>query len=301
MPSSTPHIIMAYALACLLQAGSANAHLPELYGREYRRVDPLALVTPNRSIDARPAELPSEQEAEAAQKLAEAESLGGAYDPGQADPLVNMAQLQLERGEDLEAEQSLRRAIHLIRINEGLYHPSQLPMLRNLMEMYREQGNYPALGDSVGYYYRVLNPAASELSGEKLEQTLEYLRWERELFATRDDGDQREHILRAYRASEALLARAEDDEDAEADANLDEAEVGIGPGPAVEDDIELDPSEWGIGAAAVAAYGQILRGDELMMGFDHQDVEALAGSQRDYLRQEFLELNAIAASARGGG
>ena len=58
-------------------------------------------------------------------------------------------------------------------------------------------------------------------------------------------------------------------------------------------------------AAAVAAYGQILRGDELMMGFDHNDVDALAGRQSDYLRQEFLELNALAGASnpvgRGGG
>ena len=54
-------------------------------------------------------------------------------------------------------------------------------------------------------------------------------------------------------------------------------------------------------AAAVAAYGQILRGDGLMMGFDHADVDALAGRQSDFLRQEFLELNAIAGSMRGGG
>ncbi|MEE4208365.1 MAG: YfbK domain-containing protein, partial [Parvularcula sp.] len=54
-------------------------------------------------------------------------------------------------------------------------------------------------------------------------------------------------------------------------------------------------------AAAVAAFGQILRGDELMMGFDHDDVTALAGRQSNFWRQEFLELNALAGAARGGG
>lgn len=49
-------------------------------------------------------------------------------------------------------------------------------------------------------------------------------------------------------------------------------------------------------AAAVAAYGQILRGDELMMGFTHADVGELAGRQSNFWRQEFLELNAIAAA-----
>lgn len=54
-------------------------------------------------------------------------------------------------------------------------------------------------------------------------------------------------------------------------------------------------------AAAVAAFGQILRGDDLMMGFTHDDVGTLAGRQNNFWRQEFLELNAIAASTRSGG
>ncbi|MCK0098191.1 von Willebrand factor type A domain-containing protein [Qipengyuania sp. S6317L1] len=58
-------------------------------------------------------------------------------------------------------------------------------------------------------------------------------------------------------------------------------------------------------AAAVAAYGQLLRGDELMMDFSHDDVGTLAGRQANFWRQEFLELNALAgaasSSARGGG
>ncbi len=58
-------------------------------------------------------------------------------------------------------------------------------------------------------------------------------------------------------------------------------------------------------AASVAAFGQLLRGDELMMGFSHADIDTLAGQQGNFLRQEFLELNALAGSmqpqARSGG
>lgn len=43
-------------------------------------------------------------------------------------------------------------------------------------------------------------------------------------------------------------------------------------------------------AAAVAAYGQKLRGDELLKGFSWDDVVNLAGRQRDFYRQEFVEL-----------
>jgi len=53
-------------------------------------------------------------------------------------------------------------------------------------------------------------------------------------------------------------------------------------------------------AAAVAAYGQVLRGDELMQGFGFGEIGALAGSQDNFWRQEFLRLNELAGSMKGG-
>jgi len=53
-------------------------------------------------------------------------------------------------------------------------------------------------------------------------------------------------------------------------------------------------------AAAVAAYGQVLRGDELMQGFGFGEIGTLAGEQDNYWRQEFLRLNALAGSMKGG-
>ncbi len=51
-------------------------------------------------------------------------------------------------------------------------------------------------------------------------------------------------------------------------------------------------------ATAVAAFGQLLRGDELMGDFGFDDVSRLAGSQNDYWRQEFLRLNDVARSMK---
>lgn len=47
-------------------------------------------------------------------------------------------------------------------------------------------------------------------------------------------------------------------------------------------------------ASGVAAYGQILRGDTNMGAFKLADVRTLVGPQRDYRRQEFLELTRLA-------
>jgi Ca-activated chloride channel homolog len=53
-------------------------------------------------------------------------------------------------------------------------------------------------------------------------------------------------------------------------------------------------------AAAVAAFGQTLRGDPLLNGFSHADVAALAKGQSDFWRQEFVRLVGVADSLKGG-
>ena len=53
-------------------------------------------------------------------------------------------------------------------------------------------------------------------------------------------------------------------------------------------------------AAAVAAFGQTLRGDELMKGYSHGQIAALAGTQTDFWRQEFVRLVEVADSLKGG-
>ena len=47
-------------------------------------------------------------------------------------------------------------------------------------------------------------------------------------------------------------------------------------------------------AAAVAAFGQTLRGDPLMQGFGYRRIAELAGTQGDFWRQEFIRLAGVA-------
>ena len=53
-------------------------------------------------------------------------------------------------------------------------------------------------------------------------------------------------------------------------------------------------------ATAVAAYGEILRGDKYLGNYSLADARTLAGAQSDYRRQEFLELTRLAETARAG-
>ena len=51
-------------------------------------------------------------------------------------------------------------------------------------------------------------------------------------------------------------------------------------------------------ATAVAAYGQILRGDKYLGSYSLADARQLAGMQSDYRRQEFLQLTQLAENAQ---
>jgi Ca-activated chloride channel family protein len=62
----------------------------------------------------------------------------------------------------------------------------------------------------------------------------------------------------------------------------------------------IAPSEDFAFAAAVAAFGQKLRGDPLLGTFSHADIRALAGRQRDFWRQEFVRLVDVAESLDRG-
>jgi len=52
-------------------------------------------------------------------------------------------------------------------------------------------------------------------------------------------------------------------------------------------------------ASAVAAYGQVLRGDTLMNGYTLNDAARLAGRQSGYWRSEFVQLASLAGALDG--
>ena len=53
-------------------------------------------------------------------------------------------------------------------------------------------------------------------------------------------------------------------------------------------------------AAAVAAFGQKLRGDPLLGGYRYSQIASLAGTPADYWRQEFVRLVGVAGGVGEG-
>ena len=145
--------IVLFWLTPLMFSQPLLAHLPELYGRKYVRVDPDSFTPPDSSESPRIVTPASAAETGYQDQVREIEATAGPYSSGLADPLSNLSHTQLERGDPEEAAATLRRALHLVRVNEGLYSRNQLPLLRQLIALLTAQGDYTGLGAVYEYYY----------------------------------------------------------------------------------------------------------------------------------------------------
>jgi len=198
------------AYASLLFCCPLYAHLPEFYGREFIRVEPQNYQPQMSPENSRQRRSTLADRAETQAQVRTAEAAEGAYGPGIADPLTNLAELQLERGDTDDAVASLQRAIQLVRVNDGLYSESQLALLRRLIDIYRANGLYSELGDTYVHYYQVIINGKQSVTAESLPGLLQYLDWERQLYNTLENGQQRIHLLRAYKSNKLLLEQADD-------------------------------------------------------------------------------------------
>ena len=133
---SFPDLSLLMTMLCLLMApGFAVAHLPSLFGKEYIRAEPSLPSEPG--AEATPLEIEAGDPTPYEEQLADVALRDGPYASGLTDPLAGVAQIYKQRGDYDDAIEAYRRALHLIRVNDGLKSERQIPLLRDLMEIYR--------------------------------------------------------------------------------------------------------------------------------------------------------------------
>lgn len=134
-------------------------------------------------------------------RLQASEQAAGPYAPALAEALNDLGRLYREAGELDESLRAYRRALHVVRINEGLYSEGQLPLLRQVLEVQGLRGDWQALDDRYEYYFRALSAHA----GEDLEPVLNYLRWQRQALRLGFDNREDLRLLRLLGLNAELL------------------------------------------------------------------------------------------------
>ena len=199
-----------HLLALLLVAVPAFAHLPEPFGRQFVREPPEAVTSSQaeekpedeasalertRAIDAMEEEL----------KLLQQEA--GAYGGALTDPLLQLATMHERDGNAVAALRNLERALHLLRVNNGLLHPAQLPILRQIPELYRRIGDLESAQAAWRYAYRINGFGREPLDDDTLADTLAYFQFARDAFIAPGGNRSPRLLVEAYRDNEMLYQR----------------------------------------------------------------------------------------------
>ena len=93
----------------------------------------------------------SEAEPRSAQADASSPLHFDAFDPAQLGPLLKEARARQEADEHLIALQVLKKAWHVSRVNNGLYHESQIPLLDSMIQSEIEIRDWAALDQHYSY------------------------------------------------------------------------------------------------------------------------------------------------------
>ncbi len=179
-------------LGCFLTAQLALAG-PEAYGTRFIRADetlPGSTGTPGTGTALAPAD-----ETRFRQQLEAAELEEGPYADALAEPLAALARGHRQAGDYGQALATYRRALHIVRVNDGLYSERQIPLLREMLITYRESGDLEGLDQRYEYFFRVYGMGQPPYTPLRLRAALEYLRWQREALLLELPGNRERRIL----------------------------------------------------------------------------------------------------------
>jgi tetratricopeptide (TPR) repeat protein len=129
----------------------------------------------------------------------------GPYSDSLAEPLAGLGRYYRSAGDLDGALRSYRRALHVVRINDGLYSERQIPILQELLDTYRGSGDLQALDQRYDYYFRLYGNGQPPYSEVRLRATLGYLRWQREAIRLGMDGERHRRLLALYHMNDTLI------------------------------------------------------------------------------------------------
>ncbi|WP_439106356.1 hypothetical protein [Congregibacter sp.] len=139
------------------------------------------------------------------ERLVEQEYRDGPYAMSLAETLDELARAQDAAGAVELARRSRARALHLIRVNEGLYSTAQRPLIWAMLESLRREGDFETLDERYDYFFRLYGSGQPPWDGLRWSATLEYLRWQREALRLRLDRDPMQRLLRLHALHEDTL------------------------------------------------------------------------------------------------
>ncbi|WP_439101341.1 tetratricopeptide repeat protein [Congregibacter sp.] len=180
-----------------------EAHLPEYFGRKYVRVAD-GLVPP--SVSCESGDRKTRENANALKDLLDDALLdSGAYSPDLADPIGELGKLYTSLCNHPAALKANRDALQIVRVNEGLLSPVQIPYLRALADSYEAIGDFRSAQQSMRSIFRVHGMGQGELSDAALRDSLAYFARARAIFIDPRSRGELSLFFEAFNDNEDML------------------------------------------------------------------------------------------------
>lgn len=197
--------LLLLALLCCFTAVPADAG-KYAYGEQFVRQGQYWWEGDPSGVNSqRPAPLPDGDIQRYQQMLEQLEQAGGPYDSALAEPLAALGQHYRGSGDLATAQAVLQRALHVVRVNDGLYSERQVPILQSLLDIYRFGGQWLELDERYDYYFRLFGHGKPPFTDIRLRAALGYLRWQREALRLGIDEQDDRRLLSLYQLNQQLL------------------------------------------------------------------------------------------------
>jgi tetratricopeptide (TPR) repeat protein len=200
------------ALILLLTQSVVLADQPTLYGQFYVRLDDSENSSQSNPEPGAGPYLAVADESLFRAQLQQREQREGPYSDMLAEPLAGLGHYYRDKGEYEEALGLFQRAVHVTRVNDGLYSERQIPYVRDLLDTFRLAGDMQALDERYEYYFRLYGGGQPPYDDLRLRAALEYLRWQREAVGRLDDH-RVQRMLDLYELNEEILLAVADSEE----------------------------------------------------------------------------------------
>ncbi|MEP6160563.1 MAG: hypothetical protein ABJ171_09360 [Halieaceae bacterium] len=132
------------------------------------------------------------------QSVENAEFDGGAYSADLAEPLQDMGRAYQSEEKHPQAIVFFNRALHLSRINEGLYSETQLPLLSSLIDSHLAMGQLQDVDAKQDYRFRIQQRVYESGDPALMEATLEYSDWQRQAYLDGFSGNTYRRVVDIY-------------------------------------------------------------------------------------------------------
>ena len=191
-------LFLALVMMCATVAARDSRSLPEAYGQAF--LQPGSLIKPQQRL------LLSAPEGGAyLERVQQEEWRAGPYGAGLSETLLDAANYFESRGDVGQVVTLLRRSVHLMRVNDGLYTPLQLPQLQRLQQFYLQAGELVDADETQSWLYHLARENYARRSGEYVTAVLVWADWRRRRWMQDPDPDNPNRLHDVWRTLEDLL------------------------------------------------------------------------------------------------